>query len=148
MVSFVVAGFVSGTMGFSCFENLACQAEVQFVCALCVCVCVVGVGVLLLDEEQQRSPTHRNHQRPRGPMAKASAHGAGDCRFESCRGHFGIAPGRRSGEGLDANWVASQSMTHRCAPPCVENSAKTVAVAAPLSARVGGARALNSLSTF
>ena len=25
---------------------------------------------------------------PRGPMDKASAHGAGDCRFESCRGHF------------------------------------------------------------
>ena len=24
---------------------------------------------------------------PRGPMDKASAHGAGDCRFESCRGH-------------------------------------------------------------
>jgi hypothetical protein len=33
MVSFVVAAFVSGTMGFSCFENLACQAEFQFVCA-------------------------------------------------------------------------------------------------------------------
>ena len=26
--------------------------------------------------------------RPRGPMDKASAHGAGDCRFESYRGHF------------------------------------------------------------
>ena len=26
-------------------------------------------------------------QRPRGPMDKASAHGAGDCRFESYRGH-------------------------------------------------------------
>ena len=26
---------------------------------------------------------------PRGPMDKASAYGAGDCRFESCRGHFG-----------------------------------------------------------
>ena len=24
---------------------------------------------------------------PRGPMDKASAYGAGDCRFESCRGH-------------------------------------------------------------
>ena len=24
---------------------------------------------------------------PRGPMDKASACGAGDCRFESCRGH-------------------------------------------------------------
>jgi hypothetical protein len=35
----------------------------------------------------KRNPAHRNHQRPRGPMDKASAHGAGDCRFESCRGH-------------------------------------------------------------
>ena len=26
-------------------------------------------------------------QRPRGPMDKASAYGAGDCRLESCRGH-------------------------------------------------------------
>ena len=26
-------------------------------------------------------------QWPRGPMDKASAYGAGDCRFESCRGH-------------------------------------------------------------
>ena len=26
--------------------------------------------------------------RPRGPMGKASAHGAGDCRFESCWGHW------------------------------------------------------------
>ena len=25
---------------------------------------------------------------PRGPMDKASAYGAGDCRFESCRGHM------------------------------------------------------------
>ena len=25
---------------------------------------------------------------PRGPMDKASAYGAGGCRFESCRGHF------------------------------------------------------------
>ena len=25
---------------------------------------------------------------PRGPMDKASAYGVGDCRFESCRGHF------------------------------------------------------------
>ena len=27
---------------------------------------------------------------PRGPMDKASAYGAGDCRFESCRGHLQI----------------------------------------------------------
>ena len=27
-------------------------------------------------------------QRPRGPMDKASAYGAGDCRFKSCRGHL------------------------------------------------------------
>ena len=29
--------------------------------------------------------------RPRGPMDKASAYGAGDCRFESCRGHLSQA---------------------------------------------------------
>ena len=28
------------------------------------------------------------YRRPRGPMDKASAYGAGDCRFESCRGHL------------------------------------------------------------
>ena len=44
VVAFVVARFVSGTMGFSCFENLACQAEFQIVCACCS----VGVGLLLL----------------------------------------------------------------------------------------------------
>ena len=27
-------------------------------------------------------------RRPRGPMDKASAYGAGDCRFESCQGHY------------------------------------------------------------
>ena len=32
-------------------------------------------------------PCIKKH-RPRGPMDKASAYGAGDCRFESCRGHF------------------------------------------------------------
>ena len=30
----------------------------------------------------------RSHNWPRGPMDKASAYGAGDCRFESCRGHY------------------------------------------------------------
>ena len=28
---------------------------------------------------------------PRGPMDKASAYGARDCRFESCPGHFAAA---------------------------------------------------------
>ena len=28
------------------------------------------------------------YTRPRGPMDKASAYGAGDCRLESCRGHL------------------------------------------------------------
>ena len=28
--------------------------------------------------------------RPRGPMEKASAYGAGDCRFESYRGHLSL----------------------------------------------------------
>ena len=31
--------------------------------------------------------SHISSSRPRGPMDKASAYGAGDCRFESCRGH-------------------------------------------------------------
>ena len=30
----------------------------------------------------------QDHHWPRGPMDKASAYGAGDCRLESCRGHF------------------------------------------------------------
>ena len=30
------------------------------------------------------------HSWPRGPMDKASAYGAGDCRFESCRGHCAL----------------------------------------------------------
>ena len=36
----------------------------------------------------------QNLRRPRGPMDKASAYGAGDCRFESCRGHCCVAPGQ------------------------------------------------------
>ena len=36
-----------------------------------------------------------NGKRPRGPMDKASAHGAGDCRFESCRGHLHNTPACR-----------------------------------------------------
>ena len=31
--------------------------------------------------------SHTSSTWPRGPMDKASAYGAGDCRFESCRGH-------------------------------------------------------------
>ena len=45
-----------------------------------------------------------NH-RPRGPMDKASAYGAGDCRFESCRGHLKSArceAGMMCGEGESA----------------------------------------------
>ena len=36
-----------------------------------------------------------NGKLPRGPMDKASAHGAGDCRFESCRGHLHNTPACR-----------------------------------------------------
>ena len=35
--------------------------------------------------------THRADIWPRHPMDMASAHGAGDCRFESCRGHLSAA---------------------------------------------------------
>ena len=37
-------GFVSGTLGFSCFDNLACQAEFDtiglVVCSWLLCVCL------------------------------------------------------------------------------------------------------------
>ena len=36
-----------------------------------------------------------NGKRPRGPMDEASAHGAGDCRFESCRGDLHNTPACR-----------------------------------------------------
>ena len=44
-------------------------------------------------------PTGRNIAWPRGPMDKASAYGDGDCRFESCRGHFAIVELKRAGAG-------------------------------------------------
>ena len=48
--------------------------------------------------------------RPRGPMDKASAYGAGDCRFESCRGHLHDA----------ACYAASASAcTRGCALLCI-----------------------------
>ena len=43
--------------------------------------------------------------RPRGPMDKASAYGAGDCRFESCRGQSlieALMMEQQSGELVDA----------------------------------------------
>ena len=43
------------------------------------------------------TPTTITSKRPRGPMDKASAHGAGDCRFESCRGHLRPAPTAKPG---------------------------------------------------
>ena len=58
------------------------------------------LGMLLLVKappspflEALRFDGNRMCSRPRGPMDKASAYGAGDCRFESCRGHLaGPAP--------------------------------------------------------
>ena len=54
----------------------------------------VGVGKqsipLLIDAAQE------DVNRPRGPMDKASAYGAGDCRFESCRGHCYLRNGSDS----------------------------------------------------
>ena len=47
---------------------------------------------------------------PRGPMDKASAYGAGDCRFESCRGHFSC----HAAEALDAlNGRSVGARTHQ-----------------------------------
>ena len=43
------------------------------------------------------TPTTITSKRPRGPMDKASAHGAGNCRFESCRGHLRPAPTAKPG---------------------------------------------------
>ena len=50
-------------------------------------------------------------QRPRGPMDKASAHGAGDCRFESCRGQ----PHCQKTHVVMFSWSASTcgSMAHQ-----------------------------------
>ena len=45
---------------------------------------------------------------PRGPMDKASAYGAGDCRFESCRGHFVTA-------SLSVSWIHSFVIFHTVA---------------------------------
>ena len=54
--------------------------------------------------KQFRVVTETSNMWPRGPMDKASAHGAGDCRFESCRGH-------RSNHGCAA--------LHECLRPCI-----------------------------
>ena len=43
---------------------------------------------------QEDVAAERHAHRPRGPMDKASAYGAGDCRFESCRGHSSCTPRR------------------------------------------------------
>ena len=52
--------------------------------------CILLCGRLL--SHAQNAP----HQLPDGPMGKASAYGAGDCRFESCRGHFSLAGSSRA----------------------------------------------------
>ena len=49
-------------------------------------------------------------QRPRGPMDKASAYRAGDCRFESCRGHLAIC---------NCQFAASSAMAQRATPPSI-----------------------------
>ena len=53
--------------------------------------------------------------RPRGPMDKASAYGAGDCRFESCRGHW---PSRRNANGSRSHMLAQGSGSDGCARGC------------------------------
>ena len=59
---------------------------------------------------------------PRGPMDKASAYGAGDCRSESCRGHFGkfvriCANPERRLRRLPAKADARQCKSHK--PRCL-----------------------------
>ena len=48
---------------------------------------------------------------PRGPMDKASAYGAGDCRFESCRGHLQILRARQDCESHMRNTSFLQTHT-------------------------------------
>ena len=76
MVSFVVAGIVFGTIRFSCFENLACQAEFQFVCTLCVhvCVCVcVWLGSVCCCYKNSKNAAQRI-ETTSGPVAQWIRH--------------------------------------------------------------------------
>ena len=52
-------------------EHFASQCKPHSDASFCITIC-----------------SNLNCRWPRGPMDKASAYGAGDCRFESCRGHF------------------------------------------------------------
>ena len=58
-------------------------------------VCMVGgwqwwwiSRVSLTGGENNMNQSFINLVRPRGPMVKAPDYESGDCRFESCRGHF------------------------------------------------------------
>ena len=53
---------------------------------------------------------HLSHW-PRGPMDKASAYGAGDCRFESCRAHFSTSPTTPSISGLVVEYIVGIDVT-------------------------------------
>ena len=53
-----------------------------------------------------------NGKRPRGPMDKASAHGAGDCRFESCQGHASVHASYALGIASASSALSSQ-LSHR-----------------------------------
>ena len=71
--------------------------------------------------------THRADIWPRHPMDMASAHGAGDCRFESCRGHLSAAvaccfasspPLSRAGSRLALKKSDGEEESNPCMSPC------------------------------
>ena len=53
-------------------------------------------------------------QRPRGPMDKASAYGAGDCRFESCRGHLCCSSTCNVDTPVSSNFLRPSAMLGPC----------------------------------
>ena len=105
-------------------------------CAAQCPVCTLGPWTkdLLLGRAWQAHAEHRDLQngcaklgtnnrsssittRPRGPMDKASAYGAGDCRFESCRGHsfHGVACLRSCDLGRPIDWPTACMCFHSSA---------------------------------
>ena len=61
---------------------------------------------------------------PRGPMDKASAHGAGDCRFEPCRCHIMLfvsilkLTNPMPPFPVRASLIAEKEELNRCMSPC------------------------------
>ena len=59
--------------------------------------------------QKEHTPQHHRKQRPRGPMEKASAHRAGDCKSESCLSHIRKrTSNKRSRQILETAHIASR----------------------------------------